>query len=73
MTQICQNSQVLDADALNELKLKITKDYESFLKQLYKGHRNDYTHILNAISFIDTAAALDNQKLLYQYFINNGV
>lgn len=44
----------LDADALNELKKKVTEEYEKYVKRLNRGYKDDYSLILNEISFIET-------------------
>ena len=63
----------LDADALNELKKKVTEEYEKYVKRLNRGYKDDYSLILNEISFIETYQYLDNQKLIYEYYINYGL
>lgn len=65
--------QLLTADAINNLKRKVIKDYEDYVKKLYKGYQNSYDTILDEISFIQTYKDINNQKLTYEYYINYGL
>lgn len=68
-----QLSQVLDVGAINNLKQKVIKDYEQYIKRLFKGYKEDYKVILNEINFIDIYQDTDNQKLIYEYYMNYGL
>lgn len=69
MNLLCRKN--LDVVALDELKLKIIRDYNIYLKSLSQGYRNDYSLIMNEINFVDTYLELDNQKTLYEHFTND--
>lgn len=69
MNLLCRKN--LDVVALDELKLKIIRDYNIYLKSLSQGYRNDYSLIMNEINFVDTYLELDNQKTLYEHFMND--
>lgn len=69
MNLLCRKN--LDVVALDELKLKIIRDYNIYLKSLSQGYRNDYNLIMNEINFVDTYLELDNQKTLYEHFMND--
>ena len=73
MAEMCRPSQALDVGAVNNLKKKVIKEYEKYLHNLFKGYKNDYCFILNEISFIESYDDLDNQRLIYEYYINHGV
>lgn len=64
------NSRVLDADAINKLKKKAIKDYRRYIKGLFRGYKNDYNELLNEINFIEIHSEINNQKLIYEYYIN---
>lgn len=66
-------SKVLDADAINDLKQKVIKEYKAYVNALYRGYKNDYTTLLNEINFIETYKDLDNQNLIYEYYMNYGM
>lgn len=69
MNLLCRKN--LDVVALDELKLKIIRDYNIYLKSLSQGYRNDYSLIMNEINLVDTYLELDNQKTLYEHFMND--
>lgn len=69
MSLLCRKN--LDVVALDELKLKIIRDYNIYLKSLSQGYRNDYSLIMNEINLVDTYLELDNQKTLYEHFMND--
>ena len=70
MSILCYIPKNLDAVALGELKQKIIRDYNNYLQSLRQGYKNDYSYILHEISLVDTYLELDNQKTLYEYFMN---
>lgn len=70
MSILCYSPKNLDAVALGELKQKIIRDYNNYLQSLRQGYKNDYSYILHEISLVDTYLELDNQKTLYEYFMN---
>lgn len=67
--------QVMDADAVNNLKLKIICEYQNLLKLIQKGYKPNYQFILEEISLIDLLEniELDDQKSLFvlQFYLNN--
>lgn len=59
-----------DADAVNDLECKIIEDFKLFLKEVRKGHKPDYEHILRKIMILeDGILTRDNYKLYVQYFL----
>lgn len=70
MNILCYSPRNLDVVALGELKQKIIRDYNNYLQSLRQGYRNNYSYILHEISLVDTYLELDNQKTLYEYFMN---
>lgn len=70
---MCRPSQALDVGAVNNLKKKVIKEYEKYLHNLFKGHKDGYKSILDEINFIETYQDLDNEKVIYEYYINYGV
>ena len=53
------HKQLLAVDAINELKEIIIKDYNRYLHRLFKGYKDDYFHILQKISYVETWPYLD--------------
>lgn len=70
MKNHCQSKTILDAVVINKLKKKIIEEYNNYIKSLSKGYKNDYSNLLNEINFIEIYQNLDNQKSIYEYFIN---
>lgn len=64
------NSRVLDAAAIDKLKKKVIEDYRRYIKGLFRGYKNDYSELLNEINFIEIHSEINNQKLIYEYYIN---
>lgn len=64
------NSRILDAGAIDELKKKVIEDYNKYIKKLFRGYRDDYSILLNEINFIEVYSEIDNQKLIYEYYMN---
>ena len=58
-------------DAITNLKLNIIKDFDKFLSRLNKGYVEDYSMILNKISFIQTYQYFDEINGIYEFLINN--
>ena len=73
MNKDCQHRRIVDADAIVKLKKKAIKDFNKFLYTLFKGYKGNYKQLLNEINFIETYQDLDNQKLIYEYYLNNGM
>lgn len=73
MSSNCQCNKTLGVDAISNLKQKVLKEYESYIKSLNKGYKNDYSILLNEINFIEMYQDLDNQNLIYEYYINYGM
>lgn len=62
------------ADALDSLKYKTIRDFNKYIKQLSYGYyNNSYKQILNEICLIESYNNIDNNKLIYEYYINNGL
>lgn len=67
------NNRLLDADAVNNLKNKAITEYTKYLQYLFKGYKKDYTKLLELINFIEIYSDVDNQKGIYEYYINYGM
>ena len=62
------------ADVLDDLKYKVIRDFNKYIKQLSYGYyNNSYKQILNEICLIESYDNIDNNKLIYEYYINNGL
>lgn len=53
------------------MKLKVIKDFDILLKRLNIGYQDDYSSILDKITFIQTYPSLDKIDPIYEYLINN--
>lgn len=66
---------IMDADAVNNLKLKVICEYQNLLKMIEKGYRLDYNFIFEEISLIDLLENydLDQKTSLFvsQFYLNN--
>lgn len=66
---------IMDADVVNNLKLKVICEYQDLLKMIEKGYRLDYNFILEEISLIDLLENydLDQKTSLFvsQFYLNN--
>ena len=62
------------ADVLDDLKYKVIADFNKYIKKLSYGYYTDtYKDILNEICLIESYNNIDNNKLIYEYYINNGL
>lgn len=62
------------ADVLDDLKYKVIADFNKYIKKLSYGYYIDtYKDILNEICLIESYDNIDNNKLIYEYYINNGL
>ena len=62
------------ADVLDNLKYKVIRDFNKYIKQLSYGYyNNSYKQILNEMCLIESYDNIDNNKLIYEYYINNGL
>lgn len=62
------------ADVLDDLKYKVIADFNKYIKKLSYGYYPDtYKDILNEICLIESYDNIDNNKLIYEYYINNGL
>ena len=60
------------ADVLDDLKYKVIADFNKYIKKLSYGYYTDtYKDILNEICLIESYDNIDNNKLIYEYYINN--
>lgn len=66
---------VVDVDALNDLKRKVSKEFFQLMCRVRKGYKLDYEFILEEISFIDLIKnrEIDDKLSLIalQYYLNN--
>ena len=53
------------------LKLKVIKDFDKFLKRLNKGYIENYDMILHQISFIQTCQYFYKIDGIYEFLMNN--
>lgn len=62
------------ADVLDDLKYKVIANFNKYIKKLSYGYYTDtYKDILNEICLIESYDNIDNNKLIYEYYINNGL
>ncbi len=73
MDRMCVQCQQTDVVAVNNLKKKIIKDYVRIIKRMNKGYKDDFSYILNEISFLGVWSNIDKPKIIYEYFINYGM
>lgn len=73
MDRMCAQCQKTDAVAVNNLKKKIIKDYVRIVKRMNKGYKDDFSYILNEISFLGVWSNIDKPEIIYEYFINYGM
>lgn len=66
----CNQSQAVD---VARLKQKVIQDFNILVRGLNKGYKYDYSIIMNEISFIESYQNLDNQQLIYEYYLNHGM
>ena len=66
---------VMDVDALNDLKKKVSEEFFQLMCRVRKGYKPNYEFILEEISFIDL---IKNRKIddklsltALQYYLNN--
>lgn len=66
---------VVDVDALNDLKRKVSEEFSQLMCRVRKGYKPDYEFILEEISFIDLIKnrEIDDKLSLtaLQYYLNN--
>lgn len=73
MDKMFLNNRLLDADVVNNLKNKAIQEYTKYINNLFKGYKKDYDKLLELINFIEVYPYIDNQKLIYEYYINYGL
>ena len=61
----------IPVDAITNMKLKVIKDFDILLKRLNIGYQDNYSSILDKITFIQTYPSLDKIDPIYEYLINN--
>ena len=57
--------------AVDDLKRKIINEYEEYICKLSRGHRGDYSYLLNEIDFVDIHSKLDRCPAIKEYLLNN--
>ena len=66
---------VMDVDALNDLKKKVSEEFFQLMCRVRKGYKPNYEFILEEISFIDLIKnrEIDDKLSLtaLQYYLNN--
>lgn len=66
---------VMDVDALNDLKKKVSEEFFQLICRVRKGYKPNYEFILEEISFIDLIKNMEIDDKLsltaLQYYLNN--
>ena len=66
---------VMDVDALNDLKKKVSEEFFQLMCRVRKGYKPNYEFILEEISFIDLIKNMEIDDKLsltaLQYYLNN--
>lgn len=60
----------LRAADVDHVKLKVIELYLRYLKRLNKGYQDDYSNILNMISFIGMPRNPEQDRKIFEYLIN---
>ena len=55
---------------VDHIKLKVIELYKRYLRRLNKGYQDDYSHILNMISFIGMPRNPEQDRKIFEYLIN---
>lgn len=55
---------------MDEIKKLIIKQYKNFVIRLNKGYKEDYTHIINKINYLDVCGFLDKKSFIHQRLLN---
>ena len=58
-------------DALVEIKKKVIKDFDHFVRRMNKGYVDEYDMILHDISFIQSYQAIEKRDRIYEFLMNN--
>ena len=58
-------------DALVEMKKKVIKDFDHFVRRMNKGYVDKYDMILHDISFIQSYQAIEKRDRIYEFLMNN--
>lgn len=66
-----ENKILRKEEDVDALKKKAIKDFQKFLKRLEVGYVDDYSMILNIISFIQTCQYFDRPNKIYEFLMNN--
>lgn len=53
-----------------DVQNRIIKEYKQFLERLEQGYRDDYSHILDMICFVEAIDDLSRTKYIYQKLTN---
>lgn len=65
----------VDAGAVSELQEKIICEFGELLKLTFKGHKPDYSFILEEIGLVDLLTknliTLEESTFIIQYYLNN--
>ena len=56
---------------MDALKWKVIEDFNKFLSRLEYGYVDDYSHIIDTISFIYNFNKFDKPDNIYEYLLNN--
>lgn len=57
-------------EVVDALKAKAINEYEWLLEHLFKGHKEDYKHLLNLIEYIELPLRPNNDPELLEYFLS---
>lgn len=56
---------------VKELKLEMLRNFDKLIHRMSYGHHDNYSRVLNLISFIHSWNEIDNVAPLYEYFLND--
>jgi hypothetical protein len=59
----------MDVTAINNLKMKVIKDFDTFKKYLRNGYQKNYDLIMQEICVIENPDYFDNN--IYEYLMTN--
>lgn len=71
MTNQCVNViRMTHEQRVTVIKDKVIESYKNYVKQLNKGYKNNYTHILNMINYLSLPYDSETDQKIFEYLIN---